>query len=396
MGSRRSFVTAAGSALAANLGARRADANDRIRVAVLGVNGRGRDHIKAFQSQPGVEVVTLCDPDRNVADERALAFFDAYNKTVKVEQDLRRVFDNKEIDVVSIATPNHWHALATIWACQAGKDVYVEAPGAHNIWEGRRMLEAAHKYSRIVQHGVEVRSSEALREGIDLLHKGVIGRVYMARGIVFRQRMSIGRKPVENPPPHFDYNLWQGPAQVRPFSQNVAHYNWRWRWDYGGGDMAGEGVEQADLCLWGLGVGLPEKISSMGARLLFDDDRETPETQSATYLYPAQRKMIQLEVRSWTTNDEAGATVGNIFYGSEGLMVVTDQSRFQIYLGIAARERAGAARRRRPLCEFSESCAEPQGGGSEWARGDGAFVVGAGAFGKYFAPVGAAALVRPR
>jgi predicted dehydrogenase len=259
-----------------------------------------------------------------------------------VEQDLRRVFDNREIDVVSIATPDHWHALATIWACQAGKDVYLEAPGAHNIWEGRRMLEAAHKYSRIVQHGVEARSSEALREGIDLLHKGVIGRVYMARGIIFRPRMSIGRKPVEDPPPHFDYNLWQGPAQVRPFSQNVAHYNWRWRWDYGGGDMAGEGVEQADLCLWGLGVGLPEKISSMGARLLYDDDRETPETQSATYLYSAQRKMIQLEARSWTTNDEAGATVGNIFYGSEGLMVVTDHSGFQIYLG--PRREKGPAR----------------------------------------------------
>ncbi len=182
---------------AAQVGARKASANDRIRIAVLGVNGRGKDHIKGFQSQPDAEVALLCDPDRNVADERALKFFDAYNKPVKVVQDLRRVFDSKEIDAVSIATPNHWHALATIWACQAGKDVYVEKPGAHNIWEGRRMVEAAHKYNRIVQHGVQLRSSEALQEGVDVLRKGVIGRVYMARGVVYRWRPSIGRKALK-------------------------------------------------------------------------------------------------------------------------------------------------------------------------------------------------------
>src|SRR5437016_14547640 len=169
MNNRRIFVLG-GSAVAASMTAQKLSANDTIRLAVLGVNGRGKEHIKGFQSQPGAEVAMLCDPDRSVADERALEFFDAYQKPVKVVQDLRRVFDNKDIDAVSIATPNHWHALATIWACQAGKDVYVEKPGAHSIWEGCRMVEAAHKYNRIVQHGVQLRSSEALQEEIGRAH----------------------------------------------------------------------------------------------------------------------------------------------------------------------------------------------------------------------------------
>lgn len=333
MASRRSFVSGMGSALAANLSARGAGASDRIRIAVLGVNGRGREHIQAFQRQPGAQVVTLCDPDRDLADQRALEFFDAHGKTVKVEQDLRRVFDDKDIDVVSVATPNHWHALATVWSCQAGKDVYVETPAAHRLVEGQRVLEAARKYRRIVQHGTEARSSEAVREGIDLLRKGVIGRVYMARGILFRQLPSPGGKRPGEPPPHFDYNLWQGPAPERPFSREVVHYNWRWHWDYGGGELASEGIDQVDLCLWGLDAGLPAQIVSMGARLLFDDGRETPETQTATFLYPAQKKMIELEARSWISNEEAGATAAAIFHGSEGLMVVKDNNQFQVYLG---------------------------------------------------------------
>jgi predicted dehydrogenase len=329
-----------GGVVAAGLRPRRAEASDRIRIAVLGVSGAGRDHIKAFQSQPGAEVAILCDPDRNVADERALEFFDAYGKTVRVEQDLRRVFDNKEIDAVSVATPDHWHALAAIWACQAGKDVYIETPGPHTLWEGRRMVEAAHRYNRIVQHGARLRSSEAAREGVDLLRRGVIGRVYMARGVAFGWRPSIGRKPAETPPPHFDYNLWQGPAPERPFSRNIVPENWRWRWDYGSGGL-GEACDEADLCLWGLGVGLPDKIASIGAKFLFDDDRETPETQTAAYLYSAQKKMIQLETRHWCTNQEVGADAGATFYGSEGYMMIGRDNRFETFLG-PRRERGPA------------------------------------------------------
>src|SRR5580700_3524643 len=185
MNSRRSFVLGAGGA-AVSLMAGKASANSRVRVAVLGVNGRGKDHIYGFNALPNAEVGRLCDPDSNVLAARSEQFETRYHRKVQTEQDLRRVFDNKEIDAVSTATPNHWHTLAAIWACQAGKDVYVEKPGAHNIWEGRKMIEAAQRYNRIVQHGVQLRSSEAIKEAVQLMNKGVIGNVYMARGLVFR------------------------------------------------------------------------------------------------------------------------------------------------------------------------------------------------------------------
>ncbi|NIA29157.1 MAG: Gfo/Idh/MocA family oxidoreductase, partial [Actinobacteria bacterium] len=203
-------------------------ANDKIRIAVLGVHGRGKSHIKGFQALDGVDVVTLCDPDLNVANDRAKQFKETYGQKVKVEQDLRKVLDDKNIDAVSIATPNHWHALATIWACQAGKDVYVEKPGSHNISEGRKMVEAAARYDRIVQHGVQLRSSKAIKEAVQHLRDGLIGRVYMARGLVFRWRADIGKKGFEPVPKGLDYNLWLGPAQYRPFSRDWVHYNWHW------------------------------------------------------------------------------------------------------------------------------------------------------------------------
>src|ERR1700736_2003134 len=203
MSSRRSFVMGAGTALAVS--ARKAAANDKIRVAVLGVNGRGKDHIKGFQSQPDAEVAILCDPDRNIADERALEFFDKYGKTVKVEQDLRRVFDNKDIDAVSIATPNHWHALATIWDCQAGKDVYVEKPASYNIFEGQQMQKAARKYNRMVQGGMQSRSIPYKRRAIELLQQGAIGKVYYAKGLCFKQRKSIGKAPDQPVPAGVDW-----------------------------------------------------------------------------------------------------------------------------------------------------------------------------------------------
>ena len=169
-----------------------------------------------------------------------------------LEQDLRRVMDNKDIDVVSIATPNHWHALAVIWACQAGKDVYVEKPGSHNIWEGRKMVEATHKYDRIVQHGVQLRSSPAVNEAIQLMRDGYIGRVYMARGLVFRWRGDIGDQGFSPVPEGLDYDLWTGPAPMRPFTRNLVHYNWHWHWDYGNGDVGNQGIHETDLCMWGL------------------------------------------------------------------------------------------------------------------------------------------------
>jgi len=314
--------------------ANRGSANGRIRMAVLGVHGRGRDHISGFQHVPDVEVAMICDPDGEVLAERAASFEGRYGRKVAAHQDLRRAFDSKEIDAVSIATPNHWHALAAIWGCQAGKDVYVEKPGAHNIFEGRQLVEAARKYNRIVQHGVQLRSSEALQEAVQLLRGGEIGNVYMARGLVFRHRPSIGNKPAEEPVPEkLDWDLWQGPAQARPFSKRYVHYNWHWHWDYGNGDVGNQGIHETDMCMWGLGVGLPTNIAASGGKFLFDDDKETPEILSVGYTYPKLKKMIQFEVRHWNTNPESGVDVGNIFYGSEGYMVIKGYDSFAVYHG---------------------------------------------------------------
>ncbi len=308
-------------------------ANDRIRAAVLGLNGRGKSHISGLMDQPNVQVVTLCDPDTKVLADRATEFESKYARPVKTEKDLRKVYEDKDIDVVSIATPNHWHALATIWACQAGKDVYVEKPGSHNVWEGRKMVEAAHKYKRIVQHGVQLRSSVAIQEAVEHLRKETIGKVYMARGLVFRWRGDIGRKGTEEVPKHLDYDLWLGPAQYRPFSRDIVHYNWHWNWEFGNGDVGNQGTHETDMCMWGLGVGLPERITAMGGKFLFDDAKETPETLCSVFHYPKEGKLIEFEVRPWCTNLEDGAGVGNIFYGSEGYMVIKGYDKYEIFLG---------------------------------------------------------------
>ena len=337
---RRTFFSAtAGAAAAASLAARASaqGPNDTIRAAVLGVNGRGKTHIGGFMGTKGVKVAVLCDPDQKVLAQRAEKFASEYGYKPETETDLRRVFDRKDVDVVGVATPNHWHALATIWACQAGKDVYVEKPGSHNIYEGRKMIEAAKKHGRIVQHGVQLRSSEAVREAVDHMRNGLIGNVYMARGLVFRDRPSIGHfKDPDTAPSTLDWNVWQGPAAERDFSKRIVHYNWHWHWAYGNGDVGNQGIHETDMCLWGLGLEtFPSQITAMGGKFLWDDDKETPEVLSSTYLFPEQKKMIEFEVRPWITNSEAGpgSGVGNIFYGSDGYLVIKGYNTYESFKG---------------------------------------------------------------
>ncbi len=312
-------------------------ANDRVRVAVLGVNGRGKSHISSIMglsSKSNVEVVELSDPDMNVLQTRAKEFETSYGKKVAIEQDFRRTYEKKDIDAVMLATPNHWHALQTIWACQAGKDVFVEKPATHNIYEGKKMIEAAYKYNRIVQHGVQLRSNVAIREAVKHLEDGLIGKVYMARGLVFRSRPDIGNKGISRIPSGLDYDLWTGPAPLVPFTENLVHYNWHWHWNYGNGDVGNQGIHETDLCMWGLGVtSLPEKVTSMGGKFLWDDCKEVPEVQTSIYHYPKEKKMIQFEVRHWYTNLEDGAGVGNIFYGDKGYMVIKNYGTYETYLG---------------------------------------------------------------
>ena len=352
--SRRSFIrTAAGKAVVAAVtpsafalaetpkiilpSAQAIGANERIRIAVLGINGRGMNHIEevmALSKNSNVEVVALSDPDMNILKQRAAEFEKKYGKKIRIEQDFRKIYDDKDIDAVTLASPNHWHALQTIWACQAGKDVYVEKPATHNIHEGKKMIEAAYKYNRIVQHGVQLRSSVAIREAVKHLEEGLIGKVYMSRGLVYRRRADIGNKGISAVPQGLDYDLWCGPAPMRPFSRNLVHYNWHWHWNYGNGDVGNQGIHETDLCMWGLGLDqLPERITSMGGKFLWDDCKEVPEVQTSIYHYPKQKKIIQFEVRHWNTNLEDGAGVGNIFYGEKGYMVIKGYGTYETYLG---------------------------------------------------------------
>ena len=291
---RRDFVkTTAGATAAVSVAGNMigpkvwAGANDKIRAACIGIRGQGKGHIRGLQAVPGVEVVALCDIDESVLADRLKDFEDNGLKKPKTYTDMRKVFDDKDIDVVSFATPNHWHALGTIWACQAGKDVYVEKPASHNIWEGRKMVEAARKYNRIVQNGLQIRSSIAIQAAVDFLHSGQLGEVYMAKGLCYKWRKTIGKTPDEPVPQGVHYNLWLGPAPQRPFSRNRFHYNWHWHWDYGNGDIGNQGVHQLDVARWGLGLDThPTKVTSMGGHMMFDDDQETPNTQHAMFEYP--------------------------------------------------------------------------------------------------------------
>lgn len=336
---RRSFVkTAAGAAAVGMVSKSTAAgaASERIRVAVIGVNGRGGEsHVPGFQnrSAEGVEVACLCDVDKMILSRRAKEFEGRFGVKPDTETDLRKVFERDDIQAVSIATPNHWHALATIWACQAGKDVYVEKPGSHNIHEGRKMIEAAKKYNRIVQHGVQLRSSKALQEAVQKMNEGAIGKVYLSRALIFKWRISVGKQPdASNPPKHLDWSLWQGPAQERPFSRRYHTYNWHWYWDFGNGDVGNQGVHELDMSLWGLGETLPTDVCGMGGKFLWDDDKETPEVLSTQYLFPSG-KMLEVEVRHWCSNYEDGLSIGNIFYGSEGVLLVDGYNKYKIIKG---------------------------------------------------------------
>jgi predicted dehydrogenase len=315
--------------------------NDTVRVAVVGVNGRGRDHLRGYGGlkKDNVEVVAMCDIDENILNARLADVEKREGKRPKGFTDIRKLCEDKEIDVVSIATPNHWHSLAAVWACQAGKDVYVEKPLSHNVWEGRKLVEAAQKYKRIVQHGTQCRSNPGIIEAMQKLREGVIGKVYMAKGLCYKWRNTIGKTPESPVPTGVNYDMWLGPAPVRPFSKNRFHYNWHWHWDTGNGDIGNQGVHQMDLARWGLGVGLPKRAQSMGDHVMFDDDQETPNIQIAVFHYPEEKKILQFEVRHWLTNmedvgtKEEGNAIGVIFYGPDGIMIIPSYSAYKTFLG---------------------------------------------------------------
>jgi len=301
-------------------------ANEKIRVACVGINSRGYGHVKAFVKlkDKGVDVPALCDVDRNVLAGRASQLGKMRGAEPDTHVDIRKLLEDKSIDAISIATTNHWHALATIWACQAGKDVYVEKPVSWCIREGRKMVEAARKYERIVQVGHQRRSQPEIRKAAEQIRAGIIGDVYMARSLLFKRRDSIGVKSPTAPPKHVDFDLWLGPAQKVPYHANLVHYNWHWFWDFGNGDIGNSGVHRLDLARMTLNKTLPVKVSSMGGRYGYKDQAETPNTQVATWTFD-DGTLLVCDVRGRYTNGEPNIG-GNLYYGSQGYLAGTEAS----------------------------------------------------------------------
>jgi predicted dehydrogenase len=295
--------------------------NDQIRVAVIGVRGRGKEHLNGYCALPDVTIAAICDCDLSVVGPALKIVKDAGRPDPKVVQDLRRIMDDPNIDAVSIATPNHWHSLAAIWAMQAGKDVYVEKPVSHNIREGRVMVDTARKLGRICQAGTQCRSMQGTIDAINYVHSGKIGKVTVSRGLCYKPRPSIGKKDPGTVPTSLDYNLWVGPAEMQPYHQNRLHYNWHWVFNTGNGDLGNQGIHQMDLARWGLQKDtLPKTTVGLGGRFGYEDDGETPNTHVTVHDYGDS--LLVFETRGLPTRDYKGAKIGNIFHGTDGYVVL--------------------------------------------------------------------------
>ncbi|MBN2473004.1 MAG: Gfo/Idh/MocA family oxidoreductase [Pirellulales bacterium] len=263
-------------------------ANDTIRVGVAGIHGRGNSHIGAFAGMDKVQVTHLIDPDSRLFAGRSESIKKRNGNTPKCFQDIRKALEDKELDAVSVATCNHWHSLITFWSCQAGKDVYVEKPCSHNVFEGRQCVKAARKYKCIVQHGTQSRASGSWAKTVAAVASGKYGKLLVSKAYASKPRWSIGFKDVKDPPAELDYNLWLGPAPMQPYHENLVHYNWHWFWDTGNGEIGNQGVHQMDIARWGIPGGtLPKSVISMGGRWVqsseghppFTDQAETPNMQ---------------------------------------------------------------------------------------------------------------------
>jgi predicted dehydrogenase len=301
----------------------RAAPGERFTAAILGCGIRGKAHARELARQPDCDIAWVCDPDLDRVDEVAGLVVESGRPMPRKAQDLRRVLEQKEVDVVFIASPNHWHALSAIWAMQAGKDVYVEKPVSHNIIEGRRMVEAARKLGRVAQTGTQNRSRGALAAAVQFLREGGLGEVRLARSIIYGGRGSIGGPAECVMPPRCDYDLWAGPAPATPLNRPRFHYDWHWFWDTGGGEIGNNNVHSLDICRWGLGVGgLGRSVMSYGGRLGYKDAGETPNTQVA--LFDFGDKTIISETRGLKSAPFHPVIKSMwFFYGTEGIIADT-------------------------------------------------------------------------
>src|SRR5437660_1234216 len=303
-------------------------ANDKITAAIIGCGIRGKQHADELARLSDCEIAYVCDPDRDRAAEVAADLVSNNRRQPKAVQDLRLVLEDKTVAAVFIATPNHWHALAAIWAMQAGKDVYVEKPVSHNISEGRRIVQSARRMNRICQGGTQNRSNGALAEAIKYIHDGKLGKVKLARSIVYGRRESIGGPVHCEIPASVDYNLWVGPAAMVPLTRPKFHYDWHWFWNTGNGELGNNNIHSTDVCRWGLGVaGLGRAVISYGGRLGYTDAAETPNTQVVIHDFGG--KTIVTETRGLKTEPfNPNFKGGWVFYGTEG--IIAGESLFDL------------------------------------------------------------------
>lgn len=324
---RRQFLTSTAAAASvlgvwtATAPAQSKSASDTITMGVMGVNGRGGSLTKSFAAQTNTRVAYVCDVDQRAIDKNLTALGDLQSKKAEGVTDFRRMLDDKTLDALVVAAPDHWHGPATILGCTAGKHVYCEKPACHNPREGELMVEAARKNKRVVQLGTQRRSSAALKDAVERIQAGDLGRVLLARGWINSTRPNIGHGKPAEVPKYLDFTLWQGPAPDREYKDNLIHYNWHWFWHWGTGELGNNGIHALDVCRWGLGVDCPTTVSCGGGKFSFDDDQQTPDTQIVTYNFG--NKAINWEHRTWNKRGFEGEMFGIVFYGDKQNMVIT-------------------------------------------------------------------------
>jgi len=321
--SRRQFLgtSAAAVFVAGSMGRNVWGANDRVRIGVAGIRGRGNSVAGGLNQVDGTEIVALCDIDRNILEDRADEWEERNDGARPAAyEDIRDMIADDSVDVIALGTPNHWHSLPTMWGIEAGKDVFVEKPMSHNVWEGRQIVEAVKDKDVIVQHGTQRRSSRRWIRAMERMREGVIGDVYMGRGICFRERNSIGFEPISDPPDHINWTLFQGPVPEMAYHDNYVHYNWHWFFEFGNGEIGNQGVHQTDIGIWGIGKGLPTRVFSEGGRYGYEDQATTPNTQTSVFMWPDDTKFV-FDVRGRYSFHEEGNNVANSFFGSDGWMM---------------------------------------------------------------------------
>jgi predicted dehydrogenase len=343
---KRSALAAGVMGFAARSWAQVPGANEDIRVAVVGFNGRGRSHISSWLKTKGVRLTALCDVDSKVI-EAELGRIEKDGPKVETYTDIRKLLASKNVDAISIATPNHWHALATVWGLQAGKHVYVEKPVSHNVWEGEKMVEAARRYEKIVQAGTQSRSSSGLKEAVAWVHKGNLGKILVARALCYKPRPSIGK--ADGPqavPASVDYDLWCGPAPLTPPRRQKFHYDWHWFWDYGAGEVGNQAVHEMDVARWFLGEQvLSPRVLAVGGRFGYVDDGETPNTLVVFHDYVKAPLIVEVrglpeKAGSREMDNYKGAKVGVVVECEGGRVLVSD------YMSAAAFDKEGKEIRR--------------------------------------------------